>query len=551
MQLLFDIVTPGPSTDRVLNGPTNDVWIHPWMDYLKSRGVKYHLDSKVTAMTFDGVRVRDATVARGTSTVKVSGDYFILAMPVEDAIDLITPEMIRAEPALAHLFTLDDITEWMNGLQIYLTEDVPITHGHTVYVDSPWALTSISQAQFWKNVNLSALGDGNVKGIISVDISEWGQKGLNGKTAKECTSEEIKTEVWEQLKRGLNYGDNVILRDEQMVGWSLDTSIRHHLDGTTVNEEPLLVNLVDTWRLRPEAVTKIPNLFLASDYVRTNTDLATMEAANEAARRAVNGILTASGSEARPCPVWDLHEPEIFAPWRELDAIRYAQGLPWDDTLVNVGLSVVQLADRAIVELERGSEAHDVFKSHGTALTLGPEQIVSLLDRNAGPSVTSDLRRDATSLLERLVRIVALRVAEAQAPTRGADRAMGRGEPVADSCPSPAGLWPFTFRKGANLAAVVRNPDDPLEKHHMVSAQVAGKDFLQTRLANYRETTLAGLLSAVPDREPRRYLYRSVISPPVADWQEHQTGAVHRDVSGIRRRRSGRNQVCHRHRDAP
>ena len=54
----------------------------------------------------------------------------------------------------------------------------------------------------------------------------------------------------------------------------------------------LLVNLVDTWKLRPEAVSKIPNLFLASDYVRTYTDLATMEAANEAARRAVNGILT-------------------------------------------------------------------------------------------------------------------------------------------------------------------------------------------------------------------------------------------------------------------
>ena len=81
---------------------------------------------------------------------KVTGDYFIFAMPVEDVIDLITPEMIAAEPALAHLFTLDDITEWMNGIQIYLTEDVPIAHGHTIYVDSPWALTSISQAQFWK-----------------------------------------------------------------------------------------------------------------------------------------------------------------------------------------------------------------------------------------------------------------------------------------------------------------------------------------------------------------------------------------------------------------
>ena len=46
VQLLFDIVTPGPSTDRVLNGPTNDVWIDPWRRYLESQGVVYHNDSK-------------------------------------------------------------------------------------------------------------------------------------------------------------------------------------------------------------------------------------------------------------------------------------------------------------------------------------------------------------------------------------------------------------------------------------------------------------------------------------------------------------------------
>ena len=48
----------------MLNGPTNDVWIDPWLEYLESTGVKYHLDSKVTAVTFDGERVRDATVDR-------------------------------------------------------------------------------------------------------------------------------------------------------------------------------------------------------------------------------------------------------------------------------------------------------------------------------------------------------------------------------------------------------------------------------------------------------------------------------------------------------
>ena len=103
-------------------------------------------------MSFDGKRIRSATFERDGSTVTVEGDYFILALPVEDAIDLITPEMIRAEPALGNLFTLDDITEWMNGIQIYLKEDVPLGHGHSIYVDSPWALTSISQAQFWRHM---------------------------------------------------------------------------------------------------------------------------------------------------------------------------------------------------------------------------------------------------------------------------------------------------------------------------------------------------------------------------------------------------------------
>ena len=61
-----------------------------------------------------------------------------------------------------------------------------------------------------------------------------------------------------------------------------------------INLEPLLVNTVGSWAWRPNAATAIENLFLASDYVRTYTDLATMEGANEAARRAVNGILDAA-----------------------------------------------------------------------------------------------------------------------------------------------------------------------------------------------------------------------------------------------------------------
>ena len=83
-----------------------------------------------------------------------------------------------------------------------------------------------------------------------------------------------------------------------------------------MNLEPLLINTAGSWEDRPEAVTAIENLFLASDYVRTHTDLATMEGANEAARRAVNGILDTTGSTQPRCPVWKLSEPAMFAPAR-------------------------------------------------------------------------------------------------------------------------------------------------------------------------------------------------------------------------------------------
>ena len=55
-----------------------------------------------------------------------------------------------------------------------------------------------------------------------------------------------------------------------------------------------------------------------------------MEAANEAARRAVNGILDASNSTASKCRVWSLYQPWLVAPLRWHDQRRYSQGLPWD-----------------------------------------------------------------------------------------------------------------------------------------------------------------------------------------------------------------------------
>ena len=420
LQLLLDIINPTISTDRLLNGPTNEVWIEPWLAHLKTFGVDYYPEKLVTSINYKDGKIDNAEIQDLVTNeiYTVQGDYYIAAFPVEVMAKLIIKSnLAQYDTTFQNIITLSENVAWMNGIQFYLKEDVEITHGHILFVDTPWALTAISQKQFWPDVDLSEYGDGQVKGIISVDISDWGSfsnfredrtesTGIKiKKFARDCTDEEIKEEVWEELKRSLNVDGKEILKDVHLHSWFLDPDLvdikgellpdpRRQLfrwisaqpeeeitlekitenlhedmekvskelkalirlgfieeiekpeggkaykikiniakEQKKINLEPLLVNLVNTWQLRPDAFTKIPNLFLASDYVRTNTDLATMEGANEAARRAVNAILELSGSCACPCQIWELHEPEIFAPLRWHDYFRYQKGLPWEDLL--------------------------------------------------------------------------------------------------------------------------------------------------------------------------------------------------------------------------
>jgi 15-cis-phytoene desaturase len=341
VQMTLDITTPGTSFVRLLNGPTNDKWIYPWLTYLQDQGVDYHLAAKVEGMTCaDGV-IRSVKITENGDTFDIQADYFIAAFPVEVMGTMITDAMLEADPSLRGVQKLVDSVAWMNGIQFYLKEDVPITHGHVIYLDAPWSLTSVSQKQFWSDVNLSEFGDGTVKGILSVDISDWEAPGiLFGKTATHCTAEEIKAEVWAQMKRSLNVDGAVILEDSVLHSWFLDTDIQFvNPEHASTNMEPLLINRVGTWNDRPEAYTAIPNLFLASDYVRTNTNLATMEGANEAARRAVNAILTRDGSDEELCQIWDMYTFElghidVLKIYHLHDKKRFEEGLPWDGKLL-------------------------------------------------------------------------------------------------------------------------------------------------------------------------------------------------------------------------
>ncbi|WP_459548872.1 hydroxysqualene dehydroxylase [Nocardia sp. X0981] len=312
--------------DRVLDGPTNTAWIDPWVARLRELGVRFEVGAEVRGLEVRDRRITGARVVTGAGEQTVTADHFVVALPAERARDLWNADILDAWPELAAMSTL--YTDWMSGIQFYLRRRPELGGGHTAYIDSPWSLTSIAQNTLWAR-KLPEYGDGTVLDCLSVDISDWNTPGiLFGKTAKECTHEEIARETWAQILAHLN-DSTEILREADLHSWFLDPGIRwDSARGENTNADPLLINTAGSWEARPQPHGGVENLYLAGDYVRTNIDLATMEGANESARAAVNALLDVTGSDAPRCRTYTLYRAPELEPLRRADADHYAAGRP-------------------------------------------------------------------------------------------------------------------------------------------------------------------------------------------------------------------------------
>jgi uncharacterized protein with NAD-binding domain and iron-sulfur cluster len=138
LQLGMGLMKRGVDVDRLLCGPTNEVWIDPWVEYLKGLGVEFHTNAIVQQIHTDGKRITHVTVEQDAKATEVKADYYVAALPVEKMALLMTPELKQAAPSMANLDRLR--VAWMNGIQFYFAQEVPVVHGHAVYADSPWAL---------------------------------------------------------------------------------------------------------------------------------------------------------------------------------------------------------------------------------------------------------------------------------------------------------------------------------------------------------------------------------------------------------------------------
>src|SRR5262249_1698330 len=147
---------------------TNVVWIDPWLAYLESLGVQYRFNAEVEEILYEGGRVTGVAVSEDGMRSVVTGDHYVAAVPLERMAALVNDRLPAPDPELAHLAPLAPNVDWMNGVQFYLRRDVPTAHGHVIHIDSEWALTSISQLQFWRSVAPEQFGASDVRSVLSV-----------------------------------------------------------------------------------------------------------------------------------------------------------------------------------------------------------------------------------------------------------------------------------------------------------------------------------------------------------------------------------------------
>jgi len=327
LQLLQDMFVPDRDADRVLDGPTSDVWIDPWVRYLKREGVEFRPSTPVRAVESDGERVTGLVVDDGGER-RMRFDQYVLSVPLGVARELRTPALRAAAPSLRGLDALD--TAWMNGVQFYLACDHSPVNGHVALLDSPWALTAISQREFWPEYDFDA--HPNVEGVLSVAVSDFSGVGPSGRSAKESTREQLAADVWTQVREHVDG-----LADDDLVDWQVDPALTFdEAAGELRNSDPLLINTVGSRKHRAEAGTEAPNLALAADFVRTHTDLASMENATEAGRRAANVVLDRLGVRAPRAAVRPMEWPEFVEPLRAQDELAEQFGLPHPGSGSNV-----------------------------------------------------------------------------------------------------------------------------------------------------------------------------------------------------------------------
>lgn len=261
----------GSPDSWVLDGPTNEVWIDPWVAYLESRGVVFHFNTAVSSVEANGAILENG--------VAIAAAVYIISLPVQvlASITSLVPHANELATKAAQIQLAFQLYIGIN-LSFGVENERPIVA--VILSDTQWGLTIESKSISWKKTCAP----------WSVTVCQVDVRGqLNTKPFNKCTVSEAFSEIVYQIHASKKFMNMLHQNNTRFTGkfipivrWAtMDETFTFSGHGLQTNDIKFSNN-AGTKALRPSC-RLTANVFMSTAYTSETLDIFSMEAAARSA----------------------------------------------------------------------------------------------------------------------------------------------------------------------------------------------------------------------------------------------------------------------------
>ena len=281
------------STDNwhVMNGPTSDMWINPWIKYLKKKKVEFLTNSELVKINYNNNNITSVEVKQNGMINQFKSKEYILSINPFNTVNVLKNSKMQS---LYNKFkSLTDTTKSKQiSFRIGINKKIkyPIDNIAFVMNDSEFNITWYPQEKHWKNKPcIASLWSGTI-----IDFEKKGK--LFNKNAEHLDNKKLKKEIIYQILRSksfrkLIYDNNGFYINKKDIEYFEIWYEWNFKNGNQEQTNKKWVNNIYNEKFRPLQKTEYNNLFLSGAHTKTSINIWSMEGAVESGKITANYIL--------------------------------------------------------------------------------------------------------------------------------------------------------------------------------------------------------------------------------------------------------------------
>ena len=276
---------------HVMNGPTNDVWIDPWIKYLEEKGVEFLTNTELVKINYYKNNITCVEIKQNGIINQLNAKEYILSINPFNTLDILKNSKMQG--LYNNFKSLTDNTKSKQiSFRIGINKEIkyPIDNIAFVMYDSEFNITWYPQEKHWKQKPI-------IKSLWSGTIIDFEKKGkIFNKNAENLDNEKLKEEIIYQILRSesfrkLIYDNNGFYVNKEDIEYIEIWYEWNFINGKQEQIYKKWVNNIYNEKFRPLQKTEYDNLFLSGSHTKTTINIWSMEGAVESGKITANYIL--------------------------------------------------------------------------------------------------------------------------------------------------------------------------------------------------------------------------------------------------------------------